>query len=103
MNEQILVDINELSPIRPRYTNGYTWAEYRSLRRAARCVSAARSEARRPCLWCGLAGACLCAGKRFSNGCCFWSVRNERSHMPAISPPITLIKTGKKLQIDDGF
>ena len=69
----------------------------------APCVSAAKSKAWRPSQWCGLAGPCLCAAKRFSNGSWFWSGRNGRSHMPAASPPVTLMKTGKQLQIDDDF
>jgi hypothetical protein len=52
MNEQILVDSNELSRRigipKVRFTNGYTCAEYRSLRRVGPCVSAANRRAAGP-------------------------------------------------------
>jgi len=104
MNGQLLIDVNELSPrIGIPKDTLYQWVYLRRmpfLKGAAPCVSAVKSKAGRPpygAAW----PAHLCAAKPFSNGFWFWSGRNGRSHRYGLSP-VTLMKTGKKLQIGDG-
>jgi excisionase family DNA binding protein len=80
MNELILVDINELSR-RIGIPKGtlYQWVYLRRIPfiKAGRSLRfGGKVKGPPPRLWCGLAGACLCARKRFRDGCCFWSVRN---------------------------
>jgi hypothetical protein len=106
MNGQLLIDINELSR-RIGISKG-TLCQWVYLRRmpfikgAAPCVSAVKSKAGRPpygAAW----PARSCAPQSPSAMASGSGAAGTGGRIATASPPVTLMTTGKRFQIDDGF